>query len=213
MKKKITAIVLVVLVLALLTMGMTLAYFTDEKEAENVFVFGDISIDLEEPGWKPGEDGGEDDTVMEDVFPGMEFDKNPFIRNTGDADAYIRMGVEINPAVLLDLVGESAPVTVAMLEEILVGEYGAGWTFDRIETTADGTVIFWYNGGLLVAGGASDYLFTGVMIPADYKSDNVETIMGEGRIFGINVIAQAIQTVGFNSAEEAYAALDAEYQH
>ena len=211
MKKKITAIVLVVLVLALLTMGMTLAYFTDEKEAENVFVFGDISIDLKEPGWQPGDDG-----IMDDVFPGMEFDKDPYIVNTGDASAYIRMGVEINEAVLLDLVGESAPATEAMLQEILVdlAAPGSGWTFDRMDTTADGTVIFWYNGGMLEAGLAqTSALFTAVHIPEDYKSDNVELIMGQDRIFGINVIAQAIQTVGFNTAEEAYAVLDAEYQH
>ena len=205
MKKKVTAIVLVVVVLAMLFTGMTLAYFTDEKEAENVFVFGDISIDLKEPGWNPGDDG-----IMDDVFPGMEFAKDPYIVNTGDADAYIRMGVEINPAVLQDLTGGS---DVAALAEILVGLPGSGWTFDRMDTTEDGTVIFWFNGGLLVAGGASGKLFTAVKIPADYKSDNVELIMGKDRIFGINVIAQAIQTVGFNSAEEAYAVLDAEYQH
>jgi len=65
----------------------------------------------------------------------------------------------------------------------------------------------------MAAGLASGNLFTAVKIPADYKSDNVELIMGQDRIFGINVIAQAIQTVGFNTAEEAYAVLDAEYQH
>lgn len=208
MKKKVTAIVLVIVVLAMLFTGMTLAYFTDEKEAENVFVFGDVSIDLKEPGWEPGDDG-----VMEDVFPGMEFTKDPYIVNTGDADAYIRMGVEMNPAVLLDLVDEAGPVTEAMLQEILVGLAGAGWTFDEIETTADGTVIFWYNGGILAAGDSSEPLFTAVKIPADFTSEDVETIMGADRIFGINVIAQAIQTVGFNSAEEAYAVLDEEYPH
>ena len=210
MKKKVTAIVLVVVVLAMLFTGMTLAYFTDEKEAENVFVFGDISIDLIEDGWNPGGDGGSDDKVMEDVLPGMEFDKIPYIKNTGDADAYVRIGVEINPAVLQDLTGGS---DVAALAEILVGLTGAGWAFDRMDTTTDGTVIFWYNYGILAAEAQTSALFTAVKIPADYKSDNVETIMGANRIFGINVIAQAIQTVGFNSAAEAYAALDAEYNH
>ena len=212
MKKKITAIVLVVLVLALLTMGMTLAYFTDEKEAENVFVFGDISIDLIEDGWTPDDptDPDDDPTIMEDVFPGMDFDKIPFIKNTGDADAYVRMGVEINPAVLQDLTGGTDE---AALAEILVSLSGAGWTFDRIDTTADGTIVFWYNYGVLAAQAQTSALFTAVYIPEDYKSDNVELIMGQDRIFGINVIAQAIQTVGFNTAEEAYAVLDAEYQH
>ena len=206
MKKKVTAIVLVVVVLAMLFTGMTLAYFTDEKEAENIFVFGDISIDLVEEGWEPGDDG-----IMEDVFPGMEFAKKPYIKNTGDASAYVRMGVEMNPAVLLDLVGGTAPVTEDMLKTILVGLSGEGWTFDRVDTTADGTVIFWYNGGELAAGGTTSALFTAAKIPAEYKSDNVETIMGEDRIFGITVIAQAIQTVGFDSAEAAYAVLDTEY--
>ena len=205
MKKKVTAIVLVVVVLAMLFTGMSLAYFTDEKEAENVFVFGDVSIELKEPGWQPGDDG-----VMEDVFPGMQFAKDPYIVNTGDADAYIRMGVEMNPAVLQDLTGGSDE---AALAKILVGLVGDGWTFARIDTTADGNVIFWYNGGRLAAGGASGKLFTAVQIPVDYESDNVESLMGKDRTFGIRVIAQAIQTVGFDTAEQAYAVLDTEYTY
>ena len=217
MKKKVTAIVLVVVVLAMLFTGMTLAYFTDEKEAENVFTFGDVDIDLIEEDWNPDDptDPDDDPTIMEDVFPGMSFDKKPYISNKKEnsSDAYVRMGVEIEKDILLALVGKTGEdVTVAMLEEVLDGEYGDGWTFARIDTTKDGTVIFWYNYGILPAGGTTSALFTGVTIPAGYTGKDIDTVM-EDRTFGINVIAQAIQTVGFNSAEEAYAALDAEYGH
>lgn len=48
MKKKITAIVLVVVVLAMLFTGLTMAYFTDTDSAENVMVMGNVKIEQHE---------------------------------------------------------------------------------------------------------------------------------------------------------------------
>ena len=46
MKKKLTALCLVVALLAIAVVGGSLAYFTDTKEAENTFTVGSVSIQL-----------------------------------------------------------------------------------------------------------------------------------------------------------------------
>ena len=49
MKKKITAIALVVCLVAVAIVGGSLAYFTDEEEATNTFEVGNVDITLTEP--------------------------------------------------------------------------------------------------------------------------------------------------------------------
>mgnify|MGYP004643770801 CR=1 FL=1 len=46
MKKKLTAIALVVALLAVAVIGGTLAYFTDTDSAKNTFTVGNVKIDL-----------------------------------------------------------------------------------------------------------------------------------------------------------------------
>ena len=51
MKKKLTAVALVVCMLAIMLVGASLAYFTDTDEATNTFTMGKVDIDLTEPEW------------------------------------------------------------------------------------------------------------------------------------------------------------------
>ncbi len=57
MKKKITAIVLCVAMLAIAIAGSTLAYFTDEKAATNVITVGSVSAELYESKYHRGATG------------------------------------------------------------------------------------------------------------------------------------------------------------
>ena len=67
MKKKIVALSLVLCLAVVAVAGMTLAYFTDEKEAENVFTVGSVKIELYEStlhrtDW--GKNGGYSDEAI-----------------------------------------------------------------------------------------------------------------------------------------------------
>lgn len=90
MRKKIVALSMAVLMLAVAVVGGTLAYFTDTtKAAENVFTVGGVDIDLTETEW----DATEDHTLM----PGKSFDKNPTITVAEDSqDAYVFLEMTIN---------------------------------------------------------------------------------------------------------------------
>lgn len=105
MKKKLTAIALVVCMLAVMLVGASLAYFTDKDEATNTFVVGNVSIDLIEQ--ERGANGLKDFTQSKKLLPIVgsaqgekdEFglptaenyvDKIVTIKNTGSEAAYIR---------------------------------------------------------------------------------------------------------------------------
>ena len=196
MKKKITVITLVVIMVAMLFTGLTLAYFTDSSEAENVFTYGNVSIDLIEDKWV------EPDTV----FPGMTYEKNPHIKNSGDSEAYVRIGVKVAAADLKAINSQDAAVAItndALLVNLL-GGMSTDWAFDKV--VVDGAdVIFWYNystDGKLAVGATTAPLFTDVKIPAELTYDQVQAASE----FKLTVIAQAVQTATLATAAEAFAA-------
>ena len=89
-KRKILLLAMAVMMAAILAIGGTLAYFTDEDEATNVFTMGNVEIDLEE------------DFVPEsNLQPGLDVKKEAWVVNTGSNDAYVRVHIAI-PAQLDD---------------------------------------------------------------------------------------------------------------
>lgn len=96
MKKKITAVALVVALLAVGIIGGTLAYFTDNKTATNTFTSGKVAITLTETSWNA------DDAKL---IPGREIAKNPTIKvDTGSEDCWLVATVTIsNKSDLYDL--------------------------------------------------------------------------------------------------------------
>lgn len=101
MRKKIVALSMAVLMLAVAVVGGTLAYFTDTTEAKvNTFEVGNVDIDLTEPKWK-----GEA-TLM----PGSSYDKDPTITVAEKSqDAYVFLKLDMNKYVsLVNLMGVDA---------------------------------------------------------------------------------------------------------
>lgn len=101
MKKKILALSLCVVMLAVAIVGGTLAYFTDTTEAKvNEFTVGNVDIDLTEPSWK-----GEA-TLM----PGVSYAKDPTITvGEKSQDAYVFLKLDMNKYVsLVNLMGVDA---------------------------------------------------------------------------------------------------------
>lgn len=94
MKKKITAVALVVSLLAMLIAGGTYAYLKDTDTATNVFTIGDVEIKL----FEDMTDGVQDETegwnlTGEDFLPSVTFEKDAWVKNTGSEDAYVRVFV------------------------------------------------------------------------------------------------------------------------
>ena len=94
-KKKMVTIAVLLLALTMLGYG-TIAFFTAEKTATNVITAGNIDIELQETAVT--EDGRtiifEESQERFGVMPGEEVSKIVQIVNTGDNEAYVRIGIE-----------------------------------------------------------------------------------------------------------------------
>ena len=103
MKKKILALSLCVVMLAIAIVGGTLAYFTDTKSATNTFTVGNVKIDLIEQ--QKGAKGLETFNQDKVLVPGKSNDGNAVskivtVKNTGNNDAWVWVDLKI-PAYLV----------------------------------------------------------------------------------------------------------------
>ena len=63
-KKKITTLVASLALVGAVAFGATLAYFTDSDNATNTITMGHVDIDLTEPNYPGGEEGGKIENVV-----------------------------------------------------------------------------------------------------------------------------------------------------
>ena len=94
--------------LALLSLGGTMAYMTDHESAENEFTVGKVDFNLYERNWDGERPDGTYATASnatssnalgmeqaENMYAGMEINKDPAIKNNSKNDAYLRMTVKV----------------------------------------------------------------------------------------------------------------------
>ena len=203
MKKKIIALLLVVALTAAVAVGGTLAYLTDRDSEANVFTVGDVNIDL-------NESFNQGDTLI----PGVDIAKKPTITNEGPNEAYVwaTVAVPANLAPVVDFTGR-----------------GTGWeAMDSTTSTTinneDYVLYTILHTNALEVGGVTNALFSNVALSSSVDVDpdgnwhtvvdGVATDLGWSNADGnpvIHVSAYAIQTDGFNSVAEAYAAYNTQW--
>ena len=232
MKKKLTAIALIVALLAVAVIGGSLAYFTDETDtAVNTFTVGKVKIDLDEA--KVNEDGepvkGEEvvddpadaDRVIEntyDLMPGLTYTKDPTVTvEKGSRDCYVRAFVTLTNADKFMEVYRAHGMTIDKALEFF-GDYDPTvWEPQNLNASAiDGTTItveFRYvkDGGIVARNDAEDTvlepIITSVTLPEWVTNDDAAKFP-DG--FQVNVVAQAIQAAGFEDADAAWTAFEGE---
>lgn len=172
MKKKLFLSAVLTICAAIAATG-TLAYFTAEDTAHNVITSGYVDIELEEWSELPSEDG--DGVPFEDVagvMPGAEISKIVTVKNIGDADAYIRVKVDLD-VVLADNVSGTPNLSLVHID------YNThNWT------EKDG---YWYYNSVLSPDEITSPLFTTV------KFDESMGNMYQNSIAHVDVSAQAVQ--------------------
>lgn len=175
MKKKIIALALVLCLVAVAVVGGTLAYFTDEDNAENEFTVGNVDIDLTEPNW---EATGKEEA--KDAYPGEPLAKDPTVTNTGKNPCFVRVSVSN-----LDQFGDAGMIIYRT--DYVDNALSSEWTY------YEGYYYYHKEGnGVLPAGATTDALFDQIVIPVGV-TNNAETEP-------IEVIAQAVQAQGARSS-------------
>ena len=177
MKKKITAIALVICLVAVAVVGGSLAYFTDTKNATNTFTVGNVKIDLTEPNWD-----GSGSTDAPEVYPGEPLAKDPIVENTGANPCFVRIKVTG-----LDCLAPASAITYRT--DYVTDKLGDNWVLHT-----DG---YFYYDQVLEVGATTDALFDQIVIPTDLTNGDAETE------FNVVVSAEAVQAQGAKASWSA----------
>ena len=185
MKKKILSICLVAVIAVMAIAGASLAYFTAEDSAENVFTVGNVAIDLTEPNW---DETGK--VEAEDVYPGEPLAKDPTVTNTGKNPCFVRISVSN-----LDQFAEKFDgAMITYRTDYVENALGENW-----KRHTDG---YFYYTKVLAAGETTDALFDQIVIPFAL-TNNEKTLP-------IEVTAYAVQAQGARPSFTAVQAMTVE---
>ena len=145
--------------------------------------------------------------------PGQSYHKMPYVKNTGNNDAYIRIRVMIPADLDTAILNSSMYTTTALNNKEFTYAYDNSgtvdrngikynvYTFTRIDTLAPGELTYWNVWGT-------------IHMDADVTNEEIEGLFGEGKAyadgtFPVLVEADAIQADGFADAAAAWAAFEA----
>ena len=188
MKKKILSICLVAVIAAMAIAGASLAYFTAEDSAENVFTVGNVKIDLTEPKWDT--DGNAD---APEVYPGESLAKDPTVKNIGKNPCFVRISVtgwdSLKNAKLSD---QDITYRTDYVDEKL----GENWV-----KHTDG---YFYYTKVLAVDETTDALFDQIVIPTDVTNGDAATE------YKLDVKAYAVQAQGARPSWSAVQAMGVE---
>ena len=219
MKKKILAFAMVFALAAVAVVGGSLAYFTDTDAKENTFTVGNVKIALVEE--QNSDNGLVDFEDRKQLMPGAEnaVDKIVSVKNTGGNAAYIRVKITV-PTELAEII-----------HLVFEDDYTSTWNEVTSETVDDGKVYTAVYKTKIASGESTSHLLSKVyldervdMILDDNNNPvyfyTVTTVEGDAVTtenvpvsldeIKVDVIAEAIQADGFESAEDAFAAFDAQ---
>lgn len=176
-KRKIIMLAAALVMVAILGIGGTFAYFTDNETAENVFTVGNVDIKLEEEKWE--ETGKEE---AKDVYPGEPLPKDPTVENIGKNPCFVRVKVT-GLDQFTTVYGEDAMITLRYM--YAPGHNAADWCYNEAD---DYYYYFSNESGVLAVGAKTKPVFDQVVIPFEVTNNaeaqaivvKVEAIQAQG---------------------------------
>ncbi|MBE6572881.1 MAG: hypothetical protein E7652_00635 [Ruminococcaceae bacterium] len=200
--KKVLLLAASALLLVSLSVGLTVAYFTDSDEVKNVFTVGNVDISIDEEGAEENDDGSYGQTY-EDIVPGEVYPKAPTVTvEEGSLESYVRMMVTVKFENALDdtYLGDK-------LDGIFKGVDNEKWILNA-KTVADDmtSVVYEYRYASTVAAPDAavvlEPIFTDVQFDGEIWGNELKNLDN----MQINVEGHAIQAFGFADADAAWAA-------
>ena len=201
MKNSMKALLIAVsaVLLVAVSVGLTVAYFTDKEEVTNVFTVGKVDISLEEEGAEEKDDGTYGQTY-DDIVPGEVYPKAPTVTvEAGSLESYVRMIVTVKFENAVD-----AELTGVKLDNVFVG-LAEEWVLNS-KTVADDLTSVEYEYRYATTVAAPDAAVELEPIFTDVTFDGAAwgNELAELDNMVINVEGHAIQAFGFADADEAW---------
>lgn len=209
----------------------TFAYLTDTEAVTNTFTVGRVGLNLDEVKvdtmgnvmngetvFERAEDEELEDYIAKGervkansykLLPGHTYVKDPTVTvDAGSEESYIRMMVTVTFAKAL-----TDDVIATSLDEIFTGYDATKWIRNDKDISEDQkTITYEYRYHTTVtAGETSDLglepLFTEIKVPGSYTNEQMAVFAS----MNINIVAHAIQADGFDTADKAWTAFDAQH--
>lgn len=193
--KKVLMAVASTALVAVVGIGATLAYFTDQADTKNVVTMGHVDVRLvEHQVSENGDSYVETDEITEEgltfnhVYPGETLPKDPTIELvSGSGDAYVRMRMEIDTSDTTIDADDVDALRANIDEEIAKS---GNWYYNAEED------FYYYNAPLTEESNTAT-LFTQVTIPGEEWTNNTAD-----QTFSIKLQAEAIQREYFDPTME-----------
>ncbi len=218
-KKQLVSMISLLVFACCCLIGTSYAYFTDNERLDgNMVQVGTIDIELFESQYSREEVVTDTDLIEsgkhyqdflavegEDIVPGQMIRKCPYLQNLGTNPAYVRFRIWVLEVVDEHLIFNWNPDLVGEGKEFRVAERTELYVDDKVYTQ----YIVMRNEPLPAHSISGNPLVTVGLKPETTKED-VEWLNRNGYLHGddskftITIAGDAIQTYGFNSAEEAF---------
>lgn len=226
-KRKLVLLAVALVMVAILGMGSTLAYLTDEETATNVFTVGNVDIVLEE------------NFTDNKLLPGIDVNKDVRVKNVGTEDAFVRVHIAI-PKLLDNGFDTFASYANTLHWNFSKESVADGlWNWNKKDNGTHSTMPGWpgngneygewnwypatvngieytvyvatYETALKSGEYTKEDAITKVYLDAALDNVHIEDITAKLGQIKILVAAEAVQAAGFNG--DAYAAFDAAHEN
>lgn len=207
--RKVLMLVLCAALLVSATVAGTIAYLTDDDAVTNTFAVGKVYINLDEAdtSTEDATDRTEEGNQYH-LLPGQTYVKDPTVTVLKDSEeSYVRMLVTVENLASLknafpaDEYPDYYNGDVFLLQMLVEGWDNSIWVFEAVE---DNVYEFRYHETVAKAeeNTVLEPLFTSVVIPGEIDNEHLAYLSG----VEIEVVAQAIQAAGFDTADAAWEA-------
>lgn len=235
-KKSLIMLVCALMIVGSVAFG-TIAYLTDRAGVKNNFTIGNVDIAVDEtlvdetgnpvvnPEYNPQDPASPphlrtDDENVYPLIPGSEYVKDPTLTvKAGSEESYVRMVVTIsNAAELKEIFAElQAMYPGSFVNGFDPEEHVTGWDntvwplYDTKENTAANSITLEFRHPTAVKPSATEdtvlpALFATLKVPGQLNNSHLQKLQN----LSISVYGHAIQSTGFDSADAAWAAFDAQ---
>ena len=199
-KRKLFTSALCLLLLLIMLLSSTLAWFTDSKSYVNTMVAGKVNIEQTE-----------DFTQDTMILPNVSIPKDVVVKNVGNTPCYVRTlfafedsnEVDILPLLILE-VGESA----IEIPGLTNGEKKIQFTVTKDDKTTLYTVGYYIHADQLEVGGSINPLKS-IMLTGRAGNEWHKAV---GEKYEIFVLSQACQVAGLDNLGSSAAALDTAFE-
>lgn len=188
--------------------------YTTSEETWNGKYFSDAQIEADAKTYK--DENGYFETHSKDMVPGSNVRKNPYVKNTGTNDAYVRVRVLV-PVSLFAVIdgGPSYWVSTAMNEGQVTSEAvkaynAAGYKATNVKQVERNDIKYYefdFTYTKALKGGELTFwnVWSNIAIDKNATAEDLANVQS----FDVIIEADAIQAEGFKNYTEAFAAFDA----